>query len=192
MNAGITAEDIHRTFTLREAAIITGVDTVTIDQMVDDGILPKSVVFRRTHKRWLAFAALLMVRFEAECGEDLTVATKKTLFDALPGAIEVGIDLHHGLVLQVNRRLAVDLGASLKSVMRGLQWLKCAEGAVTFDHDLRGGVPVLKGTRIGVYELADQAGAESLEETLRSYPCVSETEIGKAVLYARAHPHQHG
>lgn len=67
-----------------------------------------------------------------------------------------------------------------------------AEAAVEIDPSIRGGMPVIRGTRIGVYELADIAAHETVETILVSFPMLTTAMIESAKIYARAHPLKSG
>jgi len=60
---------------------------------------------------------------------------------------------------------------------------------VVVDPEIRGGEPVIKGTRIGVYEVATmlQRGA-SKEEILSGYPTLKPQHLELALIYANAYP----
>jgi len=64
-----------------------------------------------------------------------------------------------------------------------------AAAMVVSDPEIRGGEPVIKGTRIGVYEVATmlQRGA-SKEEILSGYPTLRPEHLDLAVIYAKAYP----
>jgi len=84
--------------------------------------------------------------------------------------------------------LRVDLAGSVaKTVARMASFAK-AEAAVLFDAEVRGGLPVIAGARIGVYELADLCRFETVHYILESYPSLTAEHLEQASLYARAHP----
>jgi uncharacterized protein (DUF433 family) len=60
---------------------------------------------------------------------------------------------------------------------------------VVCDPEIRGGLPVIKGTRIGVYEVAamlDQGETE--EEFLEGYPTLKREQLELSKMYAAAYP----
>jgi uncharacterized protein (DUF433 family) len=64
-----------------------------------------------------------------------------------------------------------------------------AQFAIVSDPEIRGGEPVLRGTRIPVHMLASlvDQGA-STEELLEDYPSLNERSLQLGLLYAAAHP----
>jgi uncharacterized protein (DUF433 family) len=67
--------------------------------------------------------------------------------------------------------------------------LATAKAMVVSDPEIRGGEPVIQGTRIGVYEVATmlKRGA-SKEDILSGYPTLKPEHLELALIYARAYP----
>jgi uncharacterized protein (DUF433 family) len=67
--------------------------------------------------------------------------------------------------------------------------LSRATDVVVSDPEIRGGEPVIRGTRIPVYLIADllDRGAE-LREILEDYPSLNAGKIRSALAYAHTHP----
>lgn len=59
---------------------------------------------------------------------------------------------------------------------------------VVVDPAIRGGMPVPRGTRLGVYEIADMAIASSLEEILSDFPSLTPELVEHGRVYAEANP----
>jgi len=66
--------------------------------------------------------------------------------------------------------------------------LQEAAESVIVDPDIRGGMPVLRGTRVGVYEIADMAKFTDCVELLEDYPTLTRGMIACARVYAKAYP----
>jgi uncharacterized protein (DUF433 family) len=64
-----------------------------------------------------------------------------------------------------------------------------AEDAIVSDPEILGGLPVIKGTRVPVYDLAAsvQAGIPR-DRILAAYPSIKEYHLDLAVSYAEANP----
>ena len=64
-----------------------------------------------------------------------------------------------------------------------------AKAMVATDPEIRGGEPVIKGTRIGVYEVATmlERGAGK-EDILSGYPTLKPEHLELALIYAKAYP----
>ncbi|WP_368073832.1 MULTISPECIES: DUF433 domain-containing protein [Roseobacteraceae] len=63
-----------------------------------------------------------------------------------------------------------------------------AEAAVQFDAEISGRIPVMRGTRIRVFELADLCKFETVLYIWENFPSLSAEHLKQASLYARAHP----
>jgi uncharacterized protein (DUF433 family) len=60
---------------------------------------------------------------------------------------------------------------------------------VVEDPEIRGGEPCIKGTRIGVYEIADMLDQGASEaEILEGYPSLKRYQLELAKTYAQAYP----
>jgi uncharacterized protein (DUF433 family) len=63
------------------------------------------------------------------------------------------------------------------------------EDAIVSDPEILDGMPVIKGTRVPVYDLAASAKAGIPQRRiLAAYPTVKEHHLGLAVAYAEANP----
>ena len=72
--------------------------------------------------------------------------------------------------------------------MVGLNKLSDALHRIVKEPKVRDGLPVVRGTRIGAYEIADALASDGLETTLEDFPALSREDVEAAALYARAHP----
>jgi uncharacterized protein (DUF433 family) len=85
--------------------------------------------------------------------------------------------------------LAIDLGPFLRSTRQRLARLSAARAFVVEDPDNLGGTPVIKGTRIPVYDVASSVTAGlPAERILAAYPGLTEEAVELAALYAEANP----
>lgn len=84
--------------------------------------------------------------------------------------------------------IVVFLGEPVSAAMEGLNRLSAARRRVIEDPEVRGGIPVVRGTRIGVYEIVDALAADGIETTLEDFPVLSREDIEAAELFARVRP----
>ena len=78
---------------------------------------------------------------------------------------------------------------ALRTVRKRLSKLQKAKRKVVSDPGIRGGLPVIKGTRIGVYEIAAMLDQEPNEaEFLEEYPSLKAEDLELAKIYAAAYP----
>jgi uncharacterized protein (DUF433 family) len=85
--------------------------------------------------------------------------------------------------------VTINYDEALGRVLERMRLLTAAEQSVVSDPDIRGGEPVVRGTRVPVYRLADLAAQGLAEdEVLEDHPAVSREALRAALTYARAHP----
>jgi uncharacterized protein (DUF433 family) len=86
---------------------------------------------------------------------------------------------------------SLDLTGIVARVRTKTALLDRARKMVVVNSAIRGGEPVLRGTRIGVYEVAAMAkGATADERTeiLAGYPILKEEQLDLAIIFATAYP----
>ena len=172
-----------RPLSVREAAVVTGVAHRRVHRMIDDELLPRAALVRGGAERRLRPVACALIRFEATNGAALTKGLRRRVMRAL---LDTGEG--DGATVFADGDVTVDLSRALREAAQGLEALRRAEAEVVQDPDLRGGLPVLRGTRIGVYEAAGPAREGGIEEALAAYPSLTRERVEAALLYAEAHP----
>ena len=70
-----------------------------------------------------------------------------------------------------------------------LQRLTAARDQVTMDDQILGGTPIIRGTRVPVYDVAASVAAgHPMERILSCYPSLSREQVELAALFAEANP----
>ena len=85
--------------------------------------------------------------------------------------------------------ISVDVASAWEQMTERLSEATAAQIAVVSDPEIRGGEPVVRGTRIPVHllqELVEQGATN--DELLGDYPSLDEQRLKLALLYARNHP----
>lgn len=59
---------------------------------------------------------------------------------------------------------------------------------IVVDPDIRSGIPIVQGTRVGAHELADAVATDGIEMALKDFPSVTREGIEAAVAYAAENP----
>ena len=180
----------ERTFTPSEAAVVSGVPVKTVHREIDDGPL-KPKRRRPGSKRALSEQDLFYLA--AAKGLDtrlvqLTSEGKEKLHNAInvywrskkPAKKELPV---------FGSRLLLDLKLVREEVRSRLERLERARVMVVEDPEIRGGEPCIRGTRIGVYEVASmlEQGATE-EEILEGYPSLKRGQLELAKIFAQAYP----
>jgi uncharacterized protein (DUF433 family) len=85
--------------------------------------------------------------------------------------------------------LTIDLAPFWKSVDEPLLRLNSARAQVSVDDEILSGTPVIRGTRVPVYDVAASVVAGiPMERILSSYPSLNREQVELAALYAEANP----
>ena len=172
-----------RPLSVREAAVVAGVAHRRVHRMIDDDLLPRAALVRGGPERRLRPVACAMIRFEAANGAALTKELRRRVMRALLDAGE-----GDGATVFAEGDVTVDLSRALRETARELEALRRAEAEVMEDPDIRGGLPVLRGTRIGVHEAAGLVRSGGVKEALAAYPSLTHERVEAVLLYAEAHP----
>lgn len=182
--------DSEMKFTPTEAAVASGVTVKTVHREIDEGPL-KAARKPSGRKRLLL-------------EEDLLYLAVAKRFDArLVQLTSRGRDKLHDVIVEYCRRLplqkrdgprfggalSLDLKDAIEEVRSKLTLLGQARKMVVEDPEIRGGEPCIRGTRIGVYEVAgmlEQGATE--EELLAGYPSLKHQQFALSRIYVRAYP----
>lgn len=181
---------IRRPLTIDEVAAIVGVEHEKITQQINTGALPKSALSRAVEREGRGSQPLLK-----------PVACPMAIFDLTTGHL-LSTQMHRRMVREIANivsgkstirvveegLLRIDLSKPVTSAVRRMAALAQSEANVVSEPDIRGGMPVLRGTRIGVYEIADISKYETEHWLLRNFPSLTVERLQQAIFYAKAHP----
>ena len=183
-----------RAILINEAAAVTGIPVRRINRMIDDGILPRAVCIKVGRRRAVRAFAVPMVGFGASDGAKLS---KRMRLEAMrkigkftkENWSHLCADPGHAGPLHIRTGcLVVHLGEPVGAAMAGLNKWGDACRRIVSDPEIRGGLPVLRGTRIGVHEIAYALRADGIEMVLEDFPSLCRRDVEAAALYAEAHP----
>lgn len=180
---------VERTFTPSEAAVVSDVPLSAIHKAIDEGPLG-SARSAKPGRRILSESDLfyLAATYIFDPGlVHLTDRAKERLRKAISSSCRAGkpgkIKFFEGLEL--------DLRPVVVKVRSKMTLLQHAKKMVVVNPHIRGGEPVIRGTRIGVYEVAamvKDATEKEIEEILAGYPTLKREQLELAQIYAAAHP----
>jgi uncharacterized protein (DUF433 family) len=183
----MTAE---RTFTPHEAAVVSGVPLQAVHNAIDKGPLTDARA-RKSGGRTLTESDLLYLAiiniFDPKLFQ-FTESAKGRLHKAIASFCRLDrnpekVTPFEGLELNV-RPVVTKVRSKVARLGR-------AKRMVIVDPHIRGGEPVIQGTRIGVYEVAamvEGASEEEIKEILQGYPTLRREQLDLARIYAAAHP----
>jgi len=91
--------------------------------------------------------------------------------------------------VEESRTIQVNFSHIWEDVERRLNQLKEAQAMVIEDSEILRGTPIIKGTRIPLYDVVSLIDSgTSIEEILEIYPRLKKSQIGLASIYAKANP----
>ena len=179
---------------IREAAAATGVSARKINRLIDDAVLPKSACAKLGSRRAVRAYAVPMVSFGASDGSKLSKGMRLEAMRMIEKFAKenwprLRDEPEHARLLRFESGcVMISLGEPVSAAMAGLNKLNDAFSRVVADSEVRGGIPVVRGTRISVYEVADALAADGPETTLEDFPTLSREDVEAAALYVKAHP----
>lgn len=185
------------TLTPTEAAVVASVTVRDVNRVIDEKILPDEmyvVAGDRTRRFFVDSCVLIAFYFKA--ADRLTAEERiKTIADA-------SADLPSSLPKERSRSsawwkkwivtedfLTIDLAPFVRNVQEQFARLQEARALVVEDPEILGGVPVIRNTRIPVYDVAASAAAGiSADRLVAAYPGLTARDVELAALYAEANP----
>lgn len=182
-----------------EAAYLAGVGTRDINRLVDESIVPESLVARAvTGRRYARLAAALanfyyetesvfQPRFRKEViqlfVERVEVARNKDRLYALESPEKWNIDCH----VKTNW-IDLDVGPFIHTVAARAKEIEQAERMVECNPAIMNGFPVLKGSRLLAEVVAATAELENGMERLKdAHPAITEDHVRAAQIYIQLH-----
>jgi len=176
-----------------EAAVVSRVALRDVNRAIDEGILPEGF-FNHGDGRHVLAAACTLISFYFESAKSLT--SEERLF-----AIGVAAPLLRKSVVFVwskllnedwiirHEFLTIDLAPFVKRATERLARLNAARNLVVSSPELLSGTPVIRGTRVPVYDIAASAAAGiSTERILAAHPSLDVDKIELATIFAAAYP----
>jgi uncharacterized protein (DUF433 family) len=174
------------TLTTGEAAFVAEVSIRTVHQAIDRGEIQTP---NKRRRRELGVPEVLYLRMRRDLSRVLVNPARKALYQALRAEAREKGELRTFRVLYEVGPVQVEVGPAVRDVAERLRQLEVARAAVVRDEQIRGGEPVVKGTRIPVHMLADLVGqGASTEELLADYPALSAETLSAALIFAETHP----
>ena len=165
-----------------EAAFVAELPRKTVEQAIDRGEVKPLRAERGERERALDEAAVIYLRIRGDIGDLLTAKAREEVYRALRREEPVRSRLELGPI-------AVSTTEAMRTVRERMGRLRRARAAVEIDPEIRGGEPVVRGTRIPVYMLADLAKAgEPRDRILEDYPALDAELLEDALLYASLNP----
>jgi len=170
-------------FTPPQAAVITGLSLKAVQKAIDEHFVPVKIVRRGKHKRrYLSEKALVCLHLESAVLSLFPPATRKRLFAQI-------LQSPKKKRLQPAAVVTVNLQPSRQAVAKAVKLLRRSESMVSEDANVMSGLPVLRGTRVPVHQIAlEIENGANIDEILTDYPTITREQAKMATMYANAHP----
>lgn len=181
-----------------EAAVIASVTVRDINRIIDERILPEHF-YAVGNGRRLRVTACPFVQFYFHAAKALTAEERGVLIVRLSKQIGPTIARYPISLWRRSSRpedwtvkdgyLTVSLWEFATSTQDRHAELAEARELVVEDSDILDGTPVIRGTRIPVYDIAASVAADISHERIRAaYPSLNDRMIELAAIYAEATP----
>jgi uncharacterized protein (DUF433 family) len=183
----------HKTelLTASEAAVVSAVSVRDVNRLIDESILPESF-FGGGRGRHVLAAACSLIAFYFDSAKRLSAEERLWTIKkaearlrgdrALPALLKEDWTFRHGF-------LTIDLEPFLRRPSERVARLKQARAIVVSSPEVLSGTPVIRGTRVPVYDVAASVAAGiSRERILAGYPSLTAEQLELAALYAEAVP----
>ncbi len=176
-----------------EAAVVSRVALRDVNRVIDERILPESLVSHGDGRRISAGASAL-IAFYFESATRLTSEERQYAIRwAEPRLRDWQRHMSAELLsfdwIVSHDFLKIDLRPFFERSIGRLERLMAARELVCTSADVMGGMPVVRGTRIPVYDVASaKAAGASDKELLEDYPSLTPETLELAILYTEANP----
>jgi uncharacterized protein (DUF433 family) len=172
--------------TTSEAAIAAGVSVPQIHRIIDEKILPEDL-YSTTQMRTFRTDACILIAFYFETAELLTAQARlRTIRNAI---LHCGSWREWENCVVEDHSITVRFSEISKGVMERVHQLSRAHEMVIEDPEILSGTPVIKGTRVPVYDIAAAVDAGTPKyRILKSYPSLKNWQVELASIYSKAVP----
>ncbi len=175
--------------------MVSAVPLRIVNRMVDERILPESLISRKKGRRISADACVYISFFEGTAAHLTRESRKRTISKAAqatsPWHITADTKVPAEGWIVWEDGVGVDFSNFAKPAIERLRLLDAARQAIVSDPEILGGEPVVKGTRVPVYYVAGAIAAGApLEEILEDYPSIDARAVQLAIAFVEANPRQ--
>jgi uncharacterized protein (DUF433 family) len=182
--------------TVSEAAAVTGITRTHINRILDDRHLANVLKIKRIDgRRVLNLNHCVFVLFHEHAGKLLMPKTRKDVWCRYMEKVtqhrnekDFRITDNDSLVVILGNSVSIDMTPHFRDVLQSWEALERSKTEIVTDPEVRDGVAVIGGTRIGAHEVAGIAEKSGIDEVLAIYPSLDVEKVEAAVMYAKAHP----
>ncbi len=175
----------HSMLTRREAVEIAHVPLGALDKAIEQKIV---TVHRRRERSWLASEDVGVVALLQKLALPLPVTVKRKIRRWVRETEPYRAD--QGTELQISDALVVRWSPEVSATVHAAErYARLREQWIETDPNIKGGEPVIRGTRIGVRAVAQRIeDGDTIQTLAEDYPYVPVEAFQTAYTYAKAHP----
>jgi uncharacterized protein (DUF433 family) len=176
-----------------EAAVVAQVSVRDINRVIDERILPETFVSLDNGRNVLA-GACAFISFYFGSAKRLTAEERLFAINTAAPRLTRARALAWAALLREDwivrdEFLTIDLLPFVKGASERLGDLAAAREMVTTSSDILGGTPVIRSTRVPVYDVAASVAAgRSAQCILTAWPSLDAEKVRLAAIYAEANP----
>jgi uncharacterized protein (DUF433 family) len=172
--------------TTNEAAVAAGVSVPQIHRIIDEKILPEDF-YSTTQLRTFRVDACVLIAFYFETAEWLTAPARLRAIRNVMTRCGRWEEWRNCVIEE--HSITIRFSDIWKGVEERLHQLMKAREMVIEDPETLSGTPVIKGTRVPVYDIAAAVDLGTpRDRILKSYPSLKEWQVELAPVYAKAFP----
>jgi uncharacterized protein (DUF433 family) len=177
--------------TASEAAVVSNVSVRDVNRVIDESILPDGFI-KHGNGRQILVAGCPLIAFYFESAKQLTSEQRLWAIESAGPRLRkrrtAAALLNEDWTLRDNF-LTIDLAPFLRKAWERMDCLEAARKMVTTSPEVLSGTPVIRGTRVPVYDVAASITAGiPLDRILVAYPSIDADQVELAALYAEASP----
>jgi uncharacterized protein (DUF433 family) len=175
--------------TPKEVAAFADVPVNVVEKAIEDHLLPvhREATISKRPRRLLDPWSVAYVAVTGHLKGRLTAAEKRAFSRRLRKARPEEIERGHWEIVPA---LTVDIGRLVGDRMsRASRYCSARDRYITVDEDIKGGTPVIRGTRMTVYSVLGRIErGDTVDDLAAENPDIPREAFEAAVLYARANP----
>lgn len=180
--------------TPREVAELARTPKRAIEKAIEDKVLAVhartgAISFGRVERRFLGLESVAYASLMDRLSGDvlLSLAAKKRLVRSLKATPAADI---RAARVELAPSIVAEIGeAAGAAVERAVRYAEARAAWIETNADIKGGLPVIRGTRVTAHSLAARLEhGDSLEEIIADNPDLPRAAIEAAILFAKAHP----
>lgn len=176
-----------------EAAIVSGVSLRDVNRVIDEQILPDAFI-SLDNGRYVLAGACSLIAFYFTSAQRLTADERLAVIRIAQRRLVHSLDRPWAALLREDWTvrddfLTIDLLPFMKGSCERLNDLIAAREMVTVSPDILSSTPIIRGTRVPVYDVAASVAAgHPTERILAAWPSLNTEKIRLAAIYAEANP----